>query len=71
MSRECLIEFEQVDSAGTAGKLLGQKVIWKNKSNRFIGKVVAAHGRNGIVRVRFTRGVPGQAIGTLVELVSA
>ncbi len=70
MSRECLIEFETVDSASLAGKLVGQKVTWTSGNNKFIGRIMGAHGRNGMVRVRFPHGVPGQAIGTQVELAS-
>jgi len=69
-SRECLIEFEAVDSASLAGKLVGQKVTWTNGSTKFVGKIMGAHGRNGTVRVKFAHGVPGQAIGTRVELAS-
>jgi ribosomal protein L35AE/L33A len=69
-SRECLIEFETVDSASLAGKLIGQKVTWTSGSNKFVGKIMGAHGRNGMVRVKFMHGVPGQAIGTRVELAS-
>jgi ribosomal protein L35AE/L33A len=35
-----------------------------------IGRIMGLHGRNGMVKVRFKHGVPGQAIGTVVELVS-
>jgi ribosomal protein L35AE/L33A len=69
-SSECLIEFETVNSGSLAGKLIGHKVTWKNGNNRFIGKIRGAHGKNGMVRVRFPHGVPGQAIGTIVELKS-
>jgi ribosomal protein L35AE/L33A len=65
-----LIEFETIDSSSLARQLVGQKVIWKKGSNRFVGKIMGAHGRNGMVRVRFAHGVPGQAIGTIVELLS-
>jgi large subunit ribosomal protein L35Ae len=67
-SKECLIEFEAVNSEALACKLIGQTVAWKNGSSKILGKVRGAHGKNGMVRVRFSRGVPGQAIGTLVEL---
>ena len=67
--KECLIEFENVNSASLAGKLIGQKVIWTSGNNKFTGKIVGAHGKNGMVRVRFARPVPGQAIGTIVELI--
>ena len=69
-SNECLIEFENVTSAGIANKLIGQKVTWKNGKTKLIGKIRGSHGKNGMVRVRFVRGVPGQAIGSIVELTS-
>jgi large subunit ribosomal protein L35Ae len=69
-SQECLIEFENVTSVALASKLIGQKVTWTNGSAKLVGKVRGPHGRNGMVRVRFVRGVPGQAIGSVVELTS-
>jgi large subunit ribosomal protein L35Ae len=69
-SNECLIEFENVTSVGSASKLIGQKVTWKNGTTKLVGKIRGAHGKNGMVRVRFIRGVPGQAIGSIVELSS-
>lgn len=69
-SRECLIEFEGFDSASLVSKLVGQKVTWKNGKNPHVGRIMGAHGRNGMVKVRFQHGVPGQAIGSKVELVS-
>ena len=67
-SRECLIHFNGVDSASQAGRLLGQKVVWKGEKRKLIGKVIGFHGKNGTVRVKFKKGVPGQALGTTVEL---
>ncbi len=66
-SKECLVQFKTVDSIGIAGKLVGQKVTWKGGSTMMTGKVMGPHGRNGLVRVRFAHGVPGQAIGTVVS----
>jgi large subunit ribosomal protein L35Ae len=68
-SRECLVQFAGVDSAAQTGPLMGQKVVWKGKNKNLIGKIVGFHGNNGAVRVKFRRGVPGQALGTSVELV--
>jgi large subunit ribosomal protein L35Ae len=67
-SKECLIEFNNMDSAAT-GQLVGQKVVWTNGKNKFTGKIMGLHGRKGTVRAKFTRPVPGQAIGTVVELI--
>jgi large subunit ribosomal protein L35Ae len=70
-SRECLIQFANVESAAQAGRLLGQKVVWKGENKKRIGKIVGFHGKNGVVKVRFKKGVPGQALGTTVELVAS
>jgi ribosomal protein L35AE/L33A len=67
--KECLIEFKDMGSAA-AGQLVGRKVVWNNGKDKFTGKVMGLHGRNGMVRVRFARAVPGQAIGKIVELIS-
>ncbi len=68
--QECLVEFKGINTVALAGNLVGQKVAWKSKENVRLGQVKGLHGRNGIVKVRFRRGVPGQAIGTVVEIVS-
>ena len=68
-SKECLIEFKNMDAAAT-GQLVGHKVVWTKGKKNFTGKIMGLHGRNGMVRVKFTRPVPGQAIGKIVELIS-
>ena len=67
-SRECLIKFIDIDSVSQAGPLMGQKVVWKGANKMFVGKILGFHGKKGVVRVKFRKGVPGQAIGTTVEL---
>ena len=69
MSRECLVQFTDIISAAKAGQLIGQKVVWKGENKKLGGKIVGFHGKNGAVRVRFKKGVPGQALGTTVELI--
>ena len=69
MSKECLIRFPNVNSVSEAGQLFKRKVVWKAGKTVLIGKIVGLHGRNGLVRVKFRKGVPGQALGTAVELV--
>ncbi|MDH5482343.1 MAG: 50S ribosomal protein L35ae [Candidatus Bathyarchaeota archaeon] len=68
-SKECIIQFAHVSSLSEAGRLIGRKVAWKNEKNRIVGKVVALHGKKGLVRVRFRKGVPGHALGATVELI--
>ncbi|MBX5320377.1 MAG: 50S ribosomal protein L35ae [Candidatus Bathyarchaeota archaeon] len=68
-SKEIIIQFTHVNSASEASRLIGRKVAWKNGENKIVGKIVDLHGRKGLVRARFRRGLPGQAIGTTVELI--
>jgi len=53
----------------SAKAVVGKKVSWKSPSGKvLVGKVSAAHGRNGCVRVLFETGMPGQAVGARVEI---
>jgi large subunit ribosomal protein L35Ae len=67
--RECLIHFTHVNSISLAGQLFNRKVVWKQGTIKLIGKIVGLHGKKGVVKVKFRKGVPGQALGTRVELV--
>ena len=69
MSCECLVQFTDIISAAKAGQLIGQKVVWKGENKKLTGRIMGFHGKNGVVRVKFKKGVPGQALGTTVELV--
>jgi ribosomal protein L35AE/L33A len=44
-------------------------VVWKQGNSKIIGKIAGFHGKNGVVKVKFQKAVPGQALGTKVELV--
>tara|TARA_Y100000310_G_scaffold77708_1_gene74304 strand:- start:496 stop:771 length:276 start_codon:yes stop_codon:yes gene_type:complete len=69
--RHFLIEIEGVDSKEKAEKFKGKEVFWKSpgKEPKVIsGKISAAHGNSGVVRAIFEKGLPGQAIGTDVEI---
>lgn len=67
--RHFLIEIDSCDSREKAGKFVGKDVEWKSTSNKIIkGKIAAAHGNKGVLRAIFEKGLPGQAIGTEVEV---
>lgn len=58
-----------VENLEGAKQLLEKKVIWKSPAGKEIkGTITKEHGRNGYVRVLFEKGMPGQAIGTKVEI---
>jgi len=52
-----------------ATKLVGKEVIWKSPAGKIIkGKIAASHRNKGAVRAIFEIGLPGQAVGTEVEV---
>ena len=68
-SKECLIKFFGVKSVGDAGQLIGRKVAWPVGERKCIGKILSTHGKKGLVRARFRKGLPGNALGSLVEII--
>jgi large subunit ribosomal protein L35Ae len=67
---QLLLEVEGFDSKAKSSSLIGKKVVWTSPAKRLIhGKVTACHGNNGVVRARFSRGLPGEAIGKDVEIL--
>ena len=66
---QMILKFEGVDSKDAAEKLKGKKAVWTTPTGKKMeGKVLGTHGNKGAVRARFETGLPGQAIGTPVEL---
>ena len=67
--RHFLIELDGVSSRKDAEKFVGKDVEWKSPAGKIIkGKIAAAHGKKGIVRAIFEKGLPGQALTTKVEV---
>jgi ribosomal protein L35AE/L33A len=65
-----LVRIPGIADAGSASKYIGRKVVWHSRTGkRIVGKVVSIHGRGGILLSRFRNSLPGQAIGTTVEIV--
>lgn len=67
--KECLIKFEHLKSASLGDQLINKKVVWNQGNNKIVGRISGPHGKNGVVKAKFTKGVPGQALGTKVELI--
>ncbi|MBD3362070.1 50S ribosomal protein L35ae [Candidatus Woesearchaeota archaeon] len=68
---QMLVEVKGVQSKEKAEKLVGKTVSWNTpgkKGNVIKGKILAVHGRNGIVRAKFETGMPGQCLGTKVKI---
>jgi len=66
--KECIIQFPTIKNVGQAAKLIGRNVAWPVGKRTVRGKIVALHGKNGLVKARFRKGLPGQ-IGVAVEII--
>lgn len=66
---QTIIVVKGVSKKEKAAELVGKAVSWKSPAGKEIkGKVSSAHGNKGAVRALFERGIPGQAIGTKVNI---
>ena len=67
--KHMLIEIDSVSTKEEAAKFIGKAVLWTSPAGKVIkGKVSGEHGNNGVVRVIFEKGLPGQSVGTSVKL---
>ena len=69
--RHFLLEVPGVDTREKATEFVGKTAVWTTsgkEAKKITGKISSAHGGNGVVRAIFERGLPGQAIGTDVEI---
>ena len=74
-NRQYLLEVAGVNSRAKAAPFIGQRVTWiapvkarDKKAKEIRGTITAVHGSNGVLRARFTRGLPGTAITQHVAL---
>ena len=66
-----ILEVEGVATKEEAKKLAGKNVEWKSPAGKIIkGKISDSHGNKGMARAIFEKGLPGQAVGTEVEVKS-
>lgn len=64
-----IVKVPEVADKEKAAKLVGKEVVWTSpKGKDLIGKASATHGNKGCIRVIFEKGLPGQSIGTKVEV---
>lgn len=69
--RHIIVHVDGITSREKAAALVGKKASWSapgKAKTTIIGKVAAAHGNSGAVRVIFERGLPGQALGTSCKI---
>jgi len=68
-TNQMIVLVDSLDTKEKAYVLVGKKVVWKSSAGREIkGEVRGNHGNSGKLRVLFEKGMPGQALGTKVEI---
>ena len=68
-TNQMVIHISDESNREKAAKLVGKTIVWKSSAGKEIsGKIASAHGNKGAVRVIFEKGLPGQSVGTKVEI---
>ena len=66
-TKHILLNFKM--SYQEAAKLIGKTVEWISPGGKVLkGKIVALHGKKGVVRAIFQKGLPGEALGQPVKI---
>ena len=68
---QMLVRIEGIESREKAQSVIDKTVTWTSKGKqpkKIAGKITNTHGNSGVVRVQFERGLPGQSIGTKVDI---
>ena len=66
---QMIVKVSGVDTKEKAHKIVGKTASWKSTAGKEIkGQVTNVHGNSGALRVQFEKGLPGQSVGTKVEL---
>lgn len=66
---QMVIKVDSIDSKEKANTLIKKTVIWLTPSGKEMkGTITKEHGNKGALRVKFEKGLPGQAIGTKVKI---
>ena len=69
---QLLLEIPGVDSRALAAGFIGKRVKWTSPGRlkkEIFGKITQTHGSNGVVRARFSRGLPGEIVGKKVDIL--
>ncbi len=68
-TNQMIIAPERSSSKDDASKLIGKKVEWTTPSGKKInGEISRIHGGKGYIIARFEKGLPGQSLGTEVDI---
>jgi len=68
-TNQYVVEVDGVADRASANGVIGKTVTWTSiTGKKIVGKISKAHGNSGALLARFDKGLPGQAIGTEVDI---
>lgn len=68
-NNQMIIDFN-LGKKDKAKTMIDKKIQWKSETGKLInGVITSPHGNSGKVRAIFERGLPGQSIGSDVEVI--
>lgn len=69
INNQMIVIINGIDKKEKTKDLIGKKVVWKSpKGKELRGEIIKFHGNKGALRVKFETGMPGQSIGTKVNI---
>lgn len=69
-TNQLILKINNIDNKEKAKSLIGKQVIWITSSKKEIkGTIKALHGNSGCVRAKFEKGMPGQCLGTKINII--
>lgn len=69
-TNQFLVEIEGCETRAMASQFIGKRVVWRSpKGKEIFGRITQTHGTRGVLRARFSRGLPGDALGKKVEIL--
>ena len=69
-TNQLLLGVEGCETKAMASRFIGKRVVWRSPSGKEIfGRITQPHGNRGVLRARFSRGLPGDALGGKAEIV--
>ncbi len=67
--KQIIVETDEINEKDEAKEHVGKKAVYTTESGKkIIGKVTSPHGNSGALRLRFRKGLPGQIIGSKIEI---
>lgn len=66
---QMIVKIDGYETKDKSSELLKKTIVWTSPAGKEIkGSIMKEHGNKGAVRVKFEKGLPGQAIGTKVKV---